>query len=116
MSFWRCDPPGDVEERKADAVFDEDGEVVHVQHRLSGKDNRRESRAAPFHVIPCALTAVRVLFCSFVCVFVCVRESYILLSFSAGHHPRISHQPLVWFGGDLRQTPVIAPVWANGQG
>lgn len=37
--WWN--PPGDVEEREADAVFDEDGEVVHIQHWLAGKDNRR---------------------------------------------------------------------------
>lgn len=34
-------PPGDVEEREANAVLDEDGEVVHIQHRVAGKDNRR---------------------------------------------------------------------------
>lgn len=45
----------------------------------------------------------------------CVCELYTLLSSSAGHHPWISHQPFVSFG-DLRQTPVIAPVWANGDG
>lgn len=39
VCWWN--PPGDVEEREADAVFDEDGEVVHIQHRLTGKDNRR---------------------------------------------------------------------------
>lgn len=39
VCWWN--PPGDVEEWEADAVFDEDGEVVHIQHRLTGKDNRR---------------------------------------------------------------------------
>lgn len=34
-------PPGDVEERETNAVLDEDGEVVHVQHGVAGKDKRR---------------------------------------------------------------------------
>lgn len=37
-----CDPPGDVEERKANAVFDEDGEVFHVQHWFAEEDVDRE--------------------------------------------------------------------------
>lgn len=48
-------------------------------------------------------------YCYYILVCVRVCESYILLSSSTGHHPRISHQPLVSFGA-LRQTPVIAPV------
>lgn len=38
---WLVNPPGDVEEREANAVFDEDGEVIHIQHRTAGKGNRR---------------------------------------------------------------------------
>lgn len=108
MSFWRCDPPGDVEERKADAVFDEDGEVVHVQHRLSGKDNGRESRAAPFHVIPCALTAVRVLFCSFVCVFVCAQVVH--FAFLLGRAPSSDLTPTLGFvRGGLEANSCYCP-------
>lgn len=30
-----CDLPGDIEERETNTVFDEDGEVVHIQHRFA---------------------------------------------------------------------------------
>lgn len=49
----------------------------------------------------------------------CARTSYILwFSCSAGHHPAISHWPLVsltWSSGG-RQTPVIAPVRCTNRG
>ena len=40
------DPPGDVEERETNAVFDEDGEVFHIQHGVSvkGDGNRQVAR------------------------------------------------------------------------
>lgn len=33
-----CDLPGDIEEWKTNTVFNEDGEVVHIQHRFAGED------------------------------------------------------------------------------
>lgn len=38
------DPPDDVEERETNAVLDEDGEVIHIQHGNAGKDDRRQVR------------------------------------------------------------------------
>lgn len=37
-----CGLPGDIEEWKTNAVFDEDGEIVHIQHRLAGKGNQEK--------------------------------------------------------------------------
>lgn len=91
------DPPGDVEEREANAVLDEDGEVFHIQHRFAGKDNRRRRfRGTGW---------------GFQDVCVCAWASYISWSScAAGHHPLISQEPLLLLTCSLgRQTPVIAP-------
>lgn len=42
MCAWLCGLPGDIEEWKTNAVFDEDGEIVHVQHRLAGKGEQEK--------------------------------------------------------------------------
>lgn len=94
-------PPGNVEERKTNAVLDEDGEVTHVQHGSAGKDDRRQVRRT------------RERLPGYVCVCVCVRPAYIVwLSCSAGHHPSISHWGVVSLADSSggRHTPVIAPV------
>lgn len=51
-------PPGDVEERETNAVFDENGEVIHIQHGAAGKDStgrlvRRTSEKFPGSVCVC---------------------------------------------------------------
>lgn len=33
-----CDPPGDIKQWEANAVFDENGEVCHLQHRRAVDD------------------------------------------------------------------------------
>lgn len=41
MRTLPCDLPGDIEEWKANTVLDEDGEVVHIQHRCAVEDGVR---------------------------------------------------------------------------
>ena len=48
--------PCDIEDGEADAVLDEDGEVVHVKHRFP-----EEKRQRSVHIrFPCACVCVRV--------------------------------------------------------
>lgn len=93
---WLMNPPGEVEERETNAVFDEDGKVIHIQHGIAGKDDRRRHEEDNGKASS-----------------ICVCTSYISwFSCSAGHHPSISHWPLVSLVGSAggRHTPVIAPV------
>lgn len=82
MCVRLCGLPGDIEERKTNAVFDEDGEIVHVQHRLAGRRKRkREQNGEKCHITHKSICAYVLSLC------VCACQSYIVLSFSAGHHP-----------------------------
>lgn len=104
LCVWVCDLPGDIEEWKTNTVFDEDGEVVHVQHRFPADD---VDRGGGVRMTIKAFNGGNVVGCTGIslCTYVWVCKSYIsTLSFSAGHHPSISHRP-----SSSRQTPVITP-------
>lgn len=104
---WLCDPPGDVEERKANAVFDEDGEVVHVQHRLSGKEGhqqREQSRVTPrrsVHSNSCASLVWLVSLC------MCARVVH--FAFLLGRTPASDFTPALCFVRGLEANSRYCP-------
>lgn len=65
---WLCDLPGDIEEWKTNTVFDEDGEVVHIQHRFAWKDNRK----GRVRMTTEAFNARYVIWCTSISVCICV--------------------------------------------
>lgn len=82
-----CSRPGDVEEWKTNTIFDEDSEVVHIEHGFAGKDKRKGwVRIKTFNmrfVIWCTKNI-------HMCVFV-GKSHMSAASLSAGHQPSISH-------------------------
>lgn len=106
MCVCMCDRPGNIEEWKANTVFNEDGKVFDIKHRFAEEDVDRE-RAVRITIE--YFNERNNTWCRSISVCTSVCKSYTLtLSFSAGHHPSISHLPFVSLK-DLRQTPVITP-------
>lgn len=94
LGLWGL--PGDIKKRETNTVFDENSEGVHIHWFTVGDKHRDKGTKMTLSVSEMYLCGM------------CVHSYILMASFSAGHHPSISHMP--WDSLEfLRQAPVITP-------